>query len=866
MLPLRKAADGKSTGMIIDGVAASEAIDSSGEILDVKGCDISSFENGDGLLNWEHRNEENKGASANDIVGHIIYAKKIFKAEDCGDRRQKMYWDMVKLPFIYIKARLYDGAGHPNAIALAAQIRDHVQNNEKVLCRYSIEGSTLKKDGNHLARSIARKVAVTVKPCNKSCHSGVVLDPNSPFEGDKKSKTSSLIESILARSEGLVSGRLGASTTVAFNPMVNDKSTEENVVSLLLMRSLSKALTAGGAGGAPSTLTGGAALAPEHLSRWKGVALAAIRDYDKPSFKKEEFKAFLKFRLPEADDNFIDHFSDLADDFNVKRSALRKAEEEKAEKKPRKKAEPKAKASEPATASPSPKKPSAKPAKAKVTTEAAPAVEAPASTNLTPSPTASAGAPVVSLGEEPMSIRGAAVQGNPHLSKPFFDEGTGILHTPKGSFPMYIPSRDPDPRGKESFHRILDDPKVTAFHDRAMDNWSKVNGLLRAGQLPPEVIMHGTLFSQLSPNTPVPIQELMYGHLVDSMRHTGIDARDPQFGSVTGKDWLGRDRGDSVPELSRDYFNKLGPQVRIGKQNPDGSYYSNYNIANSPNAKRQLAEGRVPRGPGDMQSFMLANNKLVNMSKYHTLHQSLSDLVNRHRDNARGAIQELMAHKEASKKHEAKRGRAMNSGAGDIGPYPGPDVPGLAPKTGRYMYGMLGGSNVVVPDTHFVRHLFGLSKDTDQPTIDHLKETLWNPGNTEIMNSIDRYYAQHHDAVEHMKRHPRFGGLFHDRESAIFPAFWKHWMSIVPHEQARGIKTFGLNADTDHTPYWEAVDPYVRKSEDEDARWRLPSQTAQQQAQWIQQYGELPAMTLYYRYTVPRLLQAARDREAHGAF
>lgn len=129
MLPLRKASDGKATGMIIDGVAASEAIDSSGEVLDVKGCDISSFENGDGLLNWEHRGEDAKGASANDIVGHIIYAKKIYKADDCADRRQRMYWDMVKLPLIYIKARLYDGGGHPGAIALAAQIRDHVQNN-----------------------------------------------------------------------------------------------------------------------------------------------------------------------------------------------------------------------------------------------------------------------------------------------------------------------------------------------------------------------------------------------------------------------------------------------------------------------------------------------------------------------------------------------------------------------------------------------------------------------------------------------------------------------------------------------------------------------------------------------------------------
>jgi len=1421
--------------MIIDGIAASEAIDSSGEILDVEGCDISSLENGDGLLNWEHRGEDAKGASANDNVGHIIYAKKIFKEEDASDQRQRNYWNMVKLPYIYIKSRLYDGSGHPGAIALAAQIRDHVKNNEKILCRYSIEGSTLKKNGNRLERSIARKVACTVKPCNKSCVSGVVFDPQSD---KKKDASSSLIEGILARNEnGDIIKTFGA-VTVAFDPIV-----------------LSKTLTAGN-GSAPASSP---LVREDVMKRMKGVVLATIRDYSKP-FVKAEFRELLKSRLPEADDSFLDRFADLAEDYQVKKS-LAKAE-------PAKK--PKAK-KPPAVVTPPPAQ------------ETGP-TEAPAatpSTNLT--------------------IRGKEVAPNQHLSKSFFDEGTGVLHTPQGSFPMYIPSRDPDARGKESFDKIMNDPKVSAFHDKAMDNWSKVNGLLKAGQLPPEVVMHGTLFSQLSPNcldaetealtkrgwvkgfdltmddwiltknpktgmaewqkptdlrffpdyegplvelksrsfhaittpdhrwlvksgrnnvqektsvtinpsdlihrtaksrlddngftpdvshisslyqhmavvdkdgewaaytrkyntktmvtkskeradaeqafltilghassithdgtqfwvtklrqkhakldkrhirryvgkvgmwcpvvpntfffmrrsghvcvtgnTPVPMQEIMFcldqdtnlstcdntikkiknflpgdkvfgvsqngevittevvalhnhgameaievefsdgyrvvcsqnhkflttqgmvpisqiiasgleifsatktkddglgqplwsnisdrsavqgaservsgmqgytrhspcrigkamacsesreiqgitstspcctenmertesriddggdsqmgsgkerrvsgapkegqssnaemakeasshgpmacheinsggqevetgtsrgvsgqlypivdsgpgmarnpsrgireyckkvyrrwsnfsffsflyrrgvkratgldigtdsmwrycqtggfsprkhmdrsgrilafffrfgkrigceksaispapghasksrgftegryhsnpsldgeflkqnqenegrchdlaysdspisntrnlvcrgvvrwrpvgqrqmydlevahvkhnfllpngiitsnSHLVDSMKDKGIDATSPKFEGEVGPDWLSRDKPDTLPVTGRSYFENLGPSVRIGKL-VNGQYQS------STKPYVSATTGKVGRTAGQVQSFMLANNKLKNMAQYHGLHQSLVDLVNRHKDDTRSAIQELMLHKENSQKHKAKRDRAISAGKPDIGPYNGPDVPGLAPKTARYMYGMLGGANSVVPDTHFVRHLFGLEKGADANTIEHLKSVLWEPNNSEVMNGIDRYYAKHHDAVKHMRNHPKYAGLFHNDESAVFPAFWKHWMSIVPHEEARGMKTFGMNADTDHTPYWEAVNPFlnVKKSEIDTT---VPAQTAKQHADWVRQYGEMPALTLYYRYAIPKLLEQARIREGRGS-
>ncbi|MDE2425770.1 MAG: hypothetical protein KGO96_07670 [Elusimicrobia bacterium] len=69
-------------------------------------------------MNYEHRNE-----SANDIVGRIIEAKKIFSEKDCDTQDQLMYWNKVKLPMVYIRGILYDADDHPGAKALAAILR-----------------------------------------------------------------------------------------------------------------------------------------------------------------------------------------------------------------------------------------------------------------------------------------------------------------------------------------------------------------------------------------------------------------------------------------------------------------------------------------------------------------------------------------------------------------------------------------------------------------------------------------------------------------------------------------------------------------------------------------------------------------------
>jgi GGDEF domain-containing protein len=305
-----------ATGMIIDGVLGSEAIDSSGEVLEIEGADISDVDKGTLLLNWEHEPGE-KGADT--IVGKVIAAKKIYGEQDCENDRQRRYWREVKVPFIYGICRLFDGAGHENAKSIAAIIRDCAANNEMLVCRFSVEGSTLEKDGNRLKASVIRRVAVTVKPCNRTANSGILEDPNAPA-GYEKTHDRSKVKDLLdledtekSEFEHPLYMRLAGATQVECNPLVEGE--------------LEKAISAGsgGAGAAPSALVGGAALQREDRGRLRERAVKAIRDYQASEFKKDEFRTYMKSQLPEASDGFLDHFSDVAEDYHVRRK-MTKAE------------------------------------------------------------------------------------------------------------------------------------------------------------------------------------------------------------------------------------------------------------------------------------------------------------------------------------------------------------------------------------------------------------------------------------------------------------------------------------------------------------------------------------------------------------
>lgn len=789
--------DTPTTGLLLDGVFASEAIDSSGEILDIKGMDVSDFDEGKGLANYEHQeNEEetsepekkDKRPHGEEIVGKVIYTKKIFSADDCTNDRERLFWKRTKLPFLYGVVRLYDAAGHPGAQALAASIRDSVANDEPIVIGFSIEGTTMEKKGNVLKSTIGRLVALTKKPCNKQAMSGLLADPLAPAGFSKNPENAKTY----LKTENPLRMRLGGSEEIYDGSVFAD---------------MQKALSAGSYNAAPGALSGGAALQVEDKTL-KSVAMAAKRDWDKTGRFKDYLKSVLeKSNLGDVSEEFLNHYSDMveANHFKIKKSEEVIAELKKAGKTPKL---PKA------PAAPAPKK---RPEDFWLTNQ------------------------------------GVPVKPNKKVLAPAFDEKTGTLHMPHGSFKIYLPKNDsPEMAGK--FHQIMNDPKVDEFHGYAMENWAKAHQLVKAGKLPPEVAMHSVLFSNLSPNTPVPMQEHMYGHLVDSMKHTGQTPLTPGWGEDVKNDWLERDKPQKFPDHSPEHWKRLESALRL-----------KHDSKTSGRKGKELldANGNVIGGAGDIGSFMLANDKFDNMSKYKLMHDKLMELVTRHKGDGRAAVDEMMYHKnEQGKWNNRERLRAAKDTTGTYQPkpYPGMSIAGLAPKTARYALAMMGHGNIHVPDTHFTRNLFGLNRQLDGGTIEQIKNVMWEPRNSHILAGIDRYYAKNHDAVDHMVNHPKWGSLFQNREDAVFPAFWKHWMGIVPHEQARGHTVQGYNELTDHKPFWEAIAPHMKKSE--GSTDSVPMQTAKQHAQWQLQYGEHPAMLMYYRYLLPRLLASAGQREA----
>ncbi len=747
--------------MILDGIAGSEAIDKSGEILCVDGADLSLVDENKVYVNYEHKSGES-GTSL-DQVGKVIFAHKIFKESDCQNKRQRELWKGIELPFIYFIVRLADEAGHEGAKALAALIRDELKHEGKINISWSVEGATLSRDGNKLTKTFIKQVALTTKACNGSVRTGIVEDPSAPpgyeLKTDKEKKD--ILEGLTEKSEKGVFEI--TSYEMEYNPELQESELE-------------KTLAAGSYNVAPSSLTGGSALQVEDAGlkrrRIVNMVKAVVRDWN----GRGDLKEFIKFSLPDISPEFVEKFGEMASEYKMK-----KAEEE-------------------AKSNPN----------------------------------------------EPLTIRGKPVQPTPTVDKAHFDEKAGVLRTPRGSIPMYIPSKDKSRTARESFHAALNDPKISKIHDYALKNWHRMHGLMKAGKLPDAAVMHATLFSQLSPNTPVISQELMYGHLVDAMKEKGVDARHPDFVNIK-QNWLDKDNPSQFPITGggkNSHWDRIGGQLRIKHDS--------------------LLTGRKA---GDIGGFMLANNKFTNMSEYHKLAPKLTELIARHKDDTGSAVRELMDHKIKGELHEAQRARQKSKGMPDIGEYQGPIVRGLAPKTTRYMFGMLGGGAVTVPDTHFARHLFGLQKakrGMDNHTIDYVKTLLWNPANSHILDGIDRYYAANHDAVKHMASHPLTKDVA--QKDLVFPAFWKHWMSIIPHERARGMGTGGSNEYTDHKPFWDTVNEIIDQRKKPIKKSDLGAiskaqDSVKEHLHWQETLGEVPAMMLYYAYLVPELIDSNSDTQ-----
>jgi hypothetical protein len=282
-------------GLKLDGIATNQQLDSSGEILNVAGHDITDFLEGRGVLNWEHE----KGAE--DIIGAVIYAKKIMSEKDCENERQKLYWDISGGPYVYIISELYEDEQHPGAVCCSAMVRYYAKRNEKMFIGFSIEGQTLERDGNKLERSVGRRVAFTLRPCNKSALLGVFEDPKLQAQVKKYE------EYVPTHREFQIDSPILEDT--------HDNSPEKALYELRKsITDLNKTLTAGMGNVAPSQLTGGAALVVEDLGL-KNRVKAAVRDWNRVRPLKETIKA----ALPEVSDSYIDHFVNLAEEISLKK-------------------------------------------------------------------------------------------------------------------------------------------------------------------------------------------------------------------------------------------------------------------------------------------------------------------------------------------------------------------------------------------------------------------------------------------------------------------------------------------------------------------------------------------------------------------
>ncbi len=183
----------------IDGIGASENIDSSGERIIIAGLDISSLDK-DGVFNYEHKSDQ-----PSQVVGKVLKAKKIFSDKDCDDDRQLYFWQKVQTPYLYVMGELFDDFKESSKDVAGMFRYDAAKKgqNERNVMNFSVEGAKIAKEGMDIVRSIARKITITVLPCNKMAIAEMV--PTSKKKKDDLDgifKTESAVEVELLKFDG----------------------------------------------------------------------------------------------------------------------------------------------------------------------------------------------------------------------------------------------------------------------------------------------------------------------------------------------------------------------------------------------------------------------------------------------------------------------------------------------------------------------------------------------------------------------------------------------------------------------------------------------------------------------------------------
>jgi hypothetical protein len=844
-------------GMILDGIGTSEAIDSSGELLELKGLDISDLVEGRGVLNTEHRGDDAPGYSYLDIIGRVIYAKKLYKRDDCENDRQRKYWDEVKLPYLYIKVELFDSAedgDHAAAKAAAAMIRHYTRRGLNVLIRYSIEGSTLVMEDKTIKAAIARRVAATIKPANKTCNSGILEDS---YEKPEKKGKDALggadgIGGFLEDSEEVTkfekpdAMKLGKSVLMACNPEVDAVDTFAEQATAFV--DLAKTMEGGSYNAAPSTLTGGAALQREDLGqhqRLVTICKVALRDYDKDKhgpFRKHLQKMLEDEGMFEVSDEFLDTFEQLAEELPVsaKLNRLKKDEGEEA----------------------APVKTKESPAEKRTRREGAyketiATIKENRAAAFPPGTEDEAGRlpPTESPGWKPRAKPSTPRNGI------VVDHARGVIYTgpttrgPASGRRLYAPSVN-----DAHYMKHLTDPDINATHDRALKNWVLMHRLARQGKIPDEVIAHTSLFTLMAPNESVHIQELAHGFLEDMMAK-GFDPRkkyDPDDLAEWEYEFQNMAQGQHIPAYMHDHFMSQASGIwrkPRADEIESGTYKSGMHTASkleSPDQPLRSAVGKTgsasqPDKPG----------KWNTVARYHEVHGLFGELLGKHGVDSDAIMNELSAMKVKNSKFAF----------------------GFGQKTFRYTLGMLGLGKNVVPDTHFVRHIFGMHPE--DPNLDKLKSWVGSgPEKEPMLQGIDKWFRANHPAFEwtRNKLKTQYGEDFGDH--ATFPAFWLHWTTIAPHERdAKWNVSQASNEGTDHAVLWNSVhhildqyglphDPHhpsLRKKEAWSHGGSLSARTAHAMKSIQDRFGETAASIAYYAYLAPLLMAPSKPEALHKA-
>ena len=150
----------------IYGAAAVQAPDKVGDVINIEGIDVSRFR----IIDDDHESDMFSN------LGGITFCKKILKAEDCENDRQKKVFEYAgKFPTLYFEGEL--APDHPNARAAFSLIKfANDRSDLQLKVGASIEGAIMKRSGadnKNIQISEAEAVALTVRPCNPRC--GVFL-------------------------------------------------------------------------------------------------------------------------------------------------------------------------------------------------------------------------------------------------------------------------------------------------------------------------------------------------------------------------------------------------------------------------------------------------------------------------------------------------------------------------------------------------------------------------------------------------------------------------------------------------------------------------------------------------------------------